>query len=155
MYHYHFCDTTGGPSSLSYHFSYWRSCNCLSVQRPPLSSNGDRYPLAGHRVVVVISRSKVGPSYHCVDMIGYFTRIHDRIETSSDEWVNVTDNPEAFWSVFYPSQVYRDDASTYISSKYARTTPNIIPTPNMFRTNMISLVVFSYVRGIDGSTRDP
>jgi hypothetical protein len=37
-----------------------------------------------------------------MDVIGDFSRIHDRIETSSDEWVDVTDDPEAFGSAMYP-----------------------------------------------------
>jgi hypothetical protein len=30
-----------------------------------------------------------------MDMIGDFSRIHDRVETGSDEWVNVADHPKA------------------------------------------------------------
>jgi len=95
MFYYHFGDTIGEPSSLTYRCLYSRLCSCLSVQWLPSSINELRYLLAGHRIVVVVGRSKVGPSYHSMDMIGYISRIHDRIETSSDEWIDVTDHPKA------------------------------------------------------------
>ena len=95
MCRYHFYDTTGEPSSLRNHCSDWQSCNCPSTQWPPSSNSGDRYLPACQRVIVVVSRSKVGPSNHCVDMVRDFSRVHDRIETSSNEWVDVTDHPKA------------------------------------------------------------
>ena len=114
MCHCHFYDTSGEPSSWSYRLHYWRSCSCLSVLRHESSNSWHRYLLAGHRVVVVVSRSKVGPSDHCVDMIRHFSWIHNWIETSSDEWVNVTDDPET--CLVSVSMTNARDVSTYISS---------------------------------------